>query len=122
MFMVLTNNPRAKKWWKESESNHAHVLFQDSDLSELYIAARNLVHTGWRLVNHPLSSSIKPNQSPYKTLVLAKHSHLDYQSLCAMEAAIAAVQKFGPFPGASDKVLEDLQLIDLDLCKDIYLH
>lgn len=122
MFMVLTNNPRAKKWWKESESNHTHVLFQDSDLSELFIAARNLVHTGWRLINHPLFSSIKPNQSPYKTLVLAKDPNLDYQSLSAIEAAIAAAQKFGPFPGASDRVLEDLQLIDLDLCKDIYLH
>lgn len=119
MFKVLTNNPRAREWWSRSESNNMHVLWLDGDLPAVYTAARDLVHIGWRLVNHPLSSSIKPNQSPYKTLILAKESSVDCQSLMAVEAAIAAVKKFGVYSGTSSDVLEDLQLVDLDLCKDI---
>jgi len=122
LIKVVTNNPRAREWWKESESNNMHVLWRDGGLLAVLTAARDLIHAGWRLINHPLSTSIKPNQTPYKTLILVKGASLDYQSLMALEGAIAAVRKFGTFPGGTPRVIADLQLIDLEMCKDIQIH
>jgi hypothetical protein len=121
MYKVLTNNPLARDWWEESESNHMHLTWQEGDFLAVLNAARDLIHLGWRLVNHPLSSSVKPNQTPYKTLVLARGLGLDYRSLNLIEGAIAAAEKFGDFPGGSKKVLADLQFLDLEMCKDIIL-
>lgn len=122
MFRVLTNNPLARDWWKESESNHIHVIWREQDLAAVLVEARDMIHLGWRLLNHPLASSIKPNQTPYKTLILARGDGLDYQSLTLIEAALAAVKKLGTFPGGEQRVLEDLQLIDLEMCRDIQLQ
>ena len=122
MFRVVTNNPLAHDWWTERESVNMHLHWQKGDFSSVMLAARDMIHMGWRLVNHPLSSSIKPNQTLYKTLVLKQGAGLDYQSLSIIEAAMATVEKLGPFPGATERVLADLQLIDLDLCKEIKLQ
>jgi len=116
---LVTNNPRAKAWWAESESFHVHILWQSGGFISVLTAARDLVHQGWRLLNHPLSSSIKPNQTPYKTLVLVPGQQLDLPSLQAVEAALEAVAKLGTFPGADANVLADLELLDLEMCKDI---
>ena len=122
MFKVVTNSPLPRDWWRERESVNMRILWQEGDFSDVLAAARDMVHMGWRMLNHPLSSSIKPNQTLYKTLVLRQGTGLDYESLAAIEAAIAAVKKLGPFPGGSERALADLQLIDLDLCKEIKLQ
>lgn len=122
MFKVVTNNPLAREWWRERESVNLHIHWQDGDLSDVLLAARDLVHIGWKLLNHPLSSSIKPNQTKFKTLVMQKGLELDLESLSVVEAAIATVIKLGSFPGGTERVLADLQLIDLELCKEIRLQ
>jgi hypothetical protein len=120
MFRVLTNNPLAFEHWGKRESNHIHVLWHGGGLSDVLVAARDRVHLGWRLLNHPLASSIKPNQTPYKTLILARGTSLDYLSLRVLEGAIATANKLGSFPGGSRQVLADLQLIDLEMSKDAF--
>ena len=117
---IVTNNPLANDWWQKSESAYLKVTFVEGDLTALLTEARNLIHAGWKLLNHPLSSSIKPNESPFKTLVLVKTTTgLDLESLAAIEASYGAVRKLGSFPGGNPRVLADLQLIDLDLCKPL---
>lgn len=120
MFRVITNNPLAFAYWGERERNHMHVLWHGGGLYDVLVAARDMVHLGWRLLNHPLASSLKPNQTPYKTLVLIRGTSLDYLSLRVLEGAMATAKKLGPFPGGSQQVLADLQLIDLELCKEVF--
>ncbi|MTI94072.1 MAG: GrdX protein [Firmicutes bacterium] len=122
MFIVITNNPLVAQWYKDSESDNFSIQWQRDSLLSVLTTARDLIHQGWKLVNHPLASSIKPNQTPFKTLLLGKTKHtLDYQSLQAIEDAFGAVAKSGPFPGANEDVLADLQLLDLEICKSIEL-
>ncbi len=33
-------------------------------------AARELIHSGWRLLGHPLYGNYRPHQQPYRTLLL----------------------------------------------------
>lgn len=118
---IITNNPKAYAYF--SERYHNNIVWVDGGFQAVLEKARDLVHLGWRLVNHPLSSSIKPNQTPFKTLVLVKTKmNLDLSSLQVIEFALANVIKLGNFPGASEQVLADLQLIDLELCKSIRLR
>lgn len=122
MFRVVTNNPQAYEYWEGSESNHIHVLWHGGGFLEVLMAVRDMVHLGWRLLNHPLASSLKPNQTPYKTLVLARGTKLDFQSLQMVEGAIGMVNRLGSFPGSNAQVLADLQLIDLEVSKDVFQH
>jgi hypothetical protein len=117
MYRALTNNPLVREWGGASDG--IHIIWQEGSLLDLLTKARDLVHLGWRLLNHPLASSIKPNQTPYKTLVLAKEAALDLQSLRIIDGARAAAVALGSFPGGSQRVLADLQYIDWDLSKDI---
>ena len=34
------------------------------------LAARNLIHDGWRLLHHPLYGNFRPYQQPYRSLLL----------------------------------------------------
>ncbi len=123
MFKVVTNNPLVRGYWGSGENDkYIHILWYGGGLDDVLVAARDMVHLGWRLLNHPLSSSIKPNQTPYKTLILAQGESLDFQSLQVVEGAIATVNKLGAFAGGNEQVLADLQLIDLEVCKDIFQH
>lgn len=56
---------------------------------------RDMIHTGWRLVGNPLYGNLKPNQQPYRTLVLTKEesSSVDLESLELIESAISFHEK-----------------------------
>jgi hypothetical protein len=36
------------------------------------LAARDLIHAGWRLLNHPLYGNWRPHQQPYRSALLAR--------------------------------------------------
>lgn len=116
VYVIITNNPKGRVWQKLGEGNHVIWRWQQGGTEEVLLAARDLIHLGWQLVNHPLASSIKPNQSPYKTLVLEKGEHVELQSLQLIDGALATVNKFGPF--TAGKHLEDLQLIDFEVAEE----
>ena len=84
----------------------------------VFCAARDKIHTGARLINHPLSGSVKPNQNPYKSLILsaANGPAVDIASLTHIEEAIGVLSKLAPrLRGYSEAVHEDFKVIDLDL-------
>lgn len=120
MYRLVTNNPLARRHWRESECAHMSLHWREGSLLDVLVAARDMVHLGWRLLNHPLTSSLKPSQTPYKTIILARGEGLDYQSLQVLEGALATAQKMGVFPGGSQWLLADLQLIDMEMCKEVF--
>lgn len=79
--------------------------------------ARDLVYAGHILYTHPLAGSVKPNETPYKSLIVSREPHgFDAQHGEMIASAIAVFDKFKPlgrtFPPS---VLEDFQLIDYTL-------
>lgn len=111
-FQIFTNNPLvAEKYAKVTTKISGSVY-------DIFILGRDHIHQGARLINHPLCGSVKPNESPYKTLLLSKTEgkELDMFSLQLIEGAFQVLKKLPvkhiPY---TERMLEDYQVIDLDL-------
>lgn len=116
-YRILTNNKLVLKYYPDADYNDQHLL-------EVYIRARDLIHQGYRLLNHPLAGSVKPNHNPYRSLVLSAQpgEGLDFASLRAIENSIETVQKFlrdHPHPRWGESLLKDFRYIDLELLKSV---
>lgn len=85
---IWTNNPRVLK-----EKPLSDILFFDEDMAGLFVKIRNAVHEGWILRSHPLSGSVRPSETPFKSVLMEKGSGLDFPSLHLIEAAIATEKK-----------------------------
>ncbi|MBT9134509.1 MAG: hypothetical protein DDT37_00577 [Firmicutes bacterium] len=80
------------------------------------LKVRDLVHLGHHLLTHPLAGSLKPNENPYRSVVVTKEAlGVDYQSVQLVEGAIAVSRRMlseKPYRAWSRAVLADLQLVD----------
>lgn len=111
-FHILTNNPLV------AEKYPPLTLFYDGrTVEEIFLTARDEIHLGAELINHPLSGSVKPNESPYKSLVLSmRRGSTDLPALQLIEGALAVLKKLGTkHRQYSEQVLCDFRVIDLDL-------
>lgn len=114
-FMIITNNKLVLDNFKNEST-----LYLENDLLEIMKFVRNKVHLGHRLLSHPLAGSIKPNETPYKSILISqsKEKNLDYGSLKIIEDSIQMTEsliknkKMRKWP---DRILEDFSLIDNDL-------
>lgn len=98
------------------------VVFLDKEpLLNVLKRTRDQIHLGHEMLTHPLSGSIKPNETPYKTILLNDvPKELDLCSLQLIEESIVTTKKFlsnKKVKGWSDSILQDFQLIDFDLIK-----
>ena len=95
------------------------------------MAARDLIHVGWKLLGHPLYGNFRPHQQPYRSLLL-KHDSAglsapdglerfapDEYSLHLIEEAINVYQSVpGLSPSQAPAVfLEDCALLDYELMR-----
>ena len=78
---------------------------------------RDLVYEGYELHTHPIAGSIKPNETPYKSIVVTKKKvgfNMEHANLCAN--AIITFDKFTPIGWTlPERILQDFQLIDYTL-------
>lgn len=114
--ILITNNPLVnRKYEKKLEM----VYLQNEDLLAVLYLTRDKIHKGHKLLTHPLSGSVKPNQTPYKSIVITiDKAQLDMESLKIIEDSIVLASKQlrdKKVPVWPKEVLEDFQLIDLDL-------
>ena len=113
MNIIITNNPlvRAKLAGQNLE-------FCDTDCLGVFKAARNKIHSGHALVTHPLSGSVKPGETPYKTIIVTGgKGGLDGKSLSLIEEGIQTCVKLTTNVKKewSETILADFQLIDYSL-------
>ncbi len=78
---------------------------------------RDKIHKGAILLTHPLAGSVKPNETPYRTIIIDNvEGKLDFKSLSVIESGIHTAKKF---PAKDivwgEKVLQDFRVIDLKL-------
>lgn len=108
--IIVSNNPLV--WNRYPKTLKILGSFRD-----VLISVRNDIHKGSSLITHSLAGSVKPNETPYKSLIiLKKEGKLDFQSLTSIEKGIETVDKFLLLDRDwSEQVLRDFQIIDADL-------
>ena len=113
---LITNNPAAY----EGYSGRAKTIYLEGQkfMDVLYFV-RDKVHAGHKLLTHPLSGSIKPGQTPYKSVFISgEKGALDDGSLRIIESSISAANKHiagKKEPQWPVEILKDFQLIDFEL-------
>lgn len=116
--VIVSNN----KLVKENLSSRFEIVFVEGTLLKTLEMARDLIHKGYRLLTHPLSGSIKPNHTPFKTIALEKREgSIDIDSLLIMEESISrtvSLLKDRPVPDWPEKIMEDFRVIDYDLIRN----
>lgn len=121
--LLITNNKRVRD---EIAREGLDIVFLEADLLSLLKEVRNRIHLGARLLSHPLSGSIKPNENPYKSVLLDDNrTDLDMESLDIIENAIAVAANF---IGMGLRYIEDERedadyaSIDLSLIKSAFAN
>ena len=112
-YIIITNNPLVFDKLKETHN----VEYKEISYEEILKEHTDRIHEGHLLLTHPLSGSVKPNETPYKSIMITEgKGEIDERSLTLIENAIQACQKF---EFKSDKykasVYDDFQLIDWTL-------
>ena len=120
-YIIVTNNPLVAR--VASPSNKLDFLAYFDALSVLE-AVRGHIHAGHALATHPITSSLKPNETPYKSILLyGARAELCLTSLRLIEEATQLFEKFAlqrpPRSLASlpPNILEDFATIDCDMVR-----
>ncbi|MDY5731002.1 MAG: GrdX family protein [Eubacteriales bacterium] len=109
--ILITNN----KDVVAQEYKNCQIQYFEKTLMQMLYHARDMVHCGHVLLSHPLCGSLKPNETPYKSILLseAKKTSIDHFSLEIMESAIKKAENFPPKPRhITEKNHQDFRLID----------
>ena len=122
--LLITNN---RYVWDRYKYHMEIIYDEDIDYMGILELVRDKIHKGHMLLTHPLSGSIKPNETPYKTIMISKDmKDLDIDSLNIIEESICTARKFlnnRPTPNWTEKVLDDFRTIDLSLIENtIKIH
>ena len=113
-FIAVTNNAA----FKEKYGDQFEVAYHEVTLRELLIIVRDKVHVGYKLLTHPMSGSVKPNETPYKTIFISKDDHkVTIDSLSLIEGAIVTYDKFAKRNIDYKGKIEDFQLVDMSLAE-----
>lgn len=116
---IFTNNPDVRARYG------AAARWVDGGVREVFCAVRDAVHMGAQVLSHPLSGSVKPWESPYKSVAVCtagaangRGAALHFQSLQLIEDAIAKLASALPTAYAINELLAaDFRIIDLELIK-----
>ena len=112
MYLIVTNNSMAAK---EFAGQGEVRLYPEDTYREILVRARDLVYIGHRLCNHPLYGSLRPHETPYRTVVLSDRPQTPDEEECLiMSEAITRIDTFTPPDRAKmpQRILEDYQMID----------
>ena len=114
--LIVTNN----KMVVDKAGDRYNIEFVEGTLMDVLKLVRDYVHKGHRILTHPLSGSVKPNETPYKTVLISRANGqtIDMDSLLLIEDSIMTAEKFlkeNGTPDWPDEILGDFRFIDYDL-------
>lgn len=115
--IIVTNNP------KVLEIKQINVEYLEGSYYDVLTQVKSLVtDQKYQILSHPLSGSIKPNETYYKSIMIDDNSYeyIDLNSLELIEKAIEVYDKFlkdKVRPNWSPNVLDDFALVDYFLIK-----
>lgn len=115
-YLILTNNPLVPACM-EGKGLYTIDFRPELSFREVLVLARDKVYAGHTLYTHPLAGSVKPNETPYKSVIVSMVPHqFDPQHAEIIANAIAVFDKFKPIGWElNERILRDFQLIDYTL-------
>ena len=110
---IITNNPLVR----DCLSDWYQVDYHEISYREILVMVRDLVYNGYKLYTHPIAGSVKPNETPYKSIVVGKApGEFSIEESNLMANAMITFDKFKPLNVVySDYHHQDFQLIDYTL-------
>ena len=115
LYYIVSNNPMILAGYPAEQ-----VIAQDSYRNVL-LTVRDYIHRGARLLSHPQAGSVKPYETPYRSVLISQAlGELNFDSLQQIENAIerfdalAACHRPRDWP---EQIIQDFQLIDFGLVK-----
>lgn len=115
--IIVTNNKMVhEKFNKDIEM----IYLSNQNFLEVLTCVRDRMHEGHELLTHPLSGSLKPNETPFKSIVISKKKkeNIDFGKLSIIEESIQSTIKFTkdkPTPHWIERIMNDFSLIDCSL-------
>lgn len=115
-YLIVTNNSKCYDYYKD---RYEVEYNPDWTYLEVLIRVRDLVHTGAQLITHPMAGSLKPNQTPFRSVVLGSESMEDKEpwwDVTLVENSIDACQKFlrcRPLAHWQQRALDDFKTLDV---------
>lgn len=117
-WMMVTNNVKCYERWGGTQNV---ICREEWSYLDVLIQARNYVQRGWCLLTHPMAGSLKPNQMPYRSILLAESSPEQkepYGDELLMENSIESCLKFirqRPLTRWPESICDDFRTVDLSL-------
>lgn len=95
-YLILTNNPLVPACM-EGKGLYTIDFRPELSYREILTLVRDKVYLGHTLYTHPLAGSVKPNETPYKSVIVSMVPHqFDSQQAEIIANAIAVFDKFKP--------------------------
>lgn len=121
--VIITNNDKVYQKYKEKYE----VLFlEKGSYTDVLNETRDNIHNGCKLITHPMAGSLKPNQTPYKSVIVEKsNSKTNYESVILIENSLDAANKFlkhKSTPKWNEKILNDFKTVDLSLIENVIIN
>lgn len=118
--IIITNN----KYVADKFEDLLKVeYFEDKEYLEILEYVRDKIHAGHELLTHPLSGSIKPNETPYKSIIISGATgELNESGLKIIEESLLTARKFindRRTPKWTESILDDFRVIDLSLMENV---
>ena len=119
--LIVTNNSKVFVEYKENYT----VEFIDSEtMYNVLIKTRDLLHSGYKLLTHPMSGSLKSNQTPYKSILLIKkNNEANFDDILMIENAIDNYNKFiknRDITNWTENIKNDFKTVDLSLISSCF--
>ena len=118
MYRIITNNSLCRDKYQELLPVE---YLEGKGYMDVLLTVRDYIQKGWRLETHPMTGSLKPNQTPYKSIMVSDLP-LDqeefYSHEMTIENSILSCRKFLEIkqtPDWSEEIRKDFMIVDLSL-------
>ena len=119
-YLCVSNNPNLNGCVRSLE-------YLDGSALDVLYEGRDLIHLGWKLLANPLYGNFKPNQQPYRSLILrngaTEGASLDMESLSLIENAICVFKSSPKLvrPGElPEQIDSDFRYLDFVLLEETF--
>ena len=118
MYRIITNNSLCRDKYQELLPVE---YLEGKGYMDVLLTVRDYIQKGWRLETHPMTGRLKPNQTPYKSIMVSDLP-LDqeefYSQEMTIENSILSCRKFLEIkqtPDWSEEIRKDFMIVDLSL-------
>ncbi len=110
---IITNNHRVI----DAYSNKYDVEIVDGNYLSVIEKVRDCIHNGYVLLSHPLSGSIKPGETPFKSIMISEGADNFTSETMISDAYVMAKRMIeeSKVKEYTEKLLDDFSVVDYDV-------